>query len=57
MNCMKELDIVRECILRGLWVFMKIIERKNSLNKIKNGGDDEKELCVFIKNCKNNFFI
>ncbi len=35
---MKELDIVRECILRGLWVFMKIIERKNSLNKIKNGG-------------------
>ncbi|MBG2914473.1 hypothetical protein [Proteus terrae] len=54
---MKELDIVRECILRGLWVFMKIIERKNSLNKIKNGGDDEKELCVFIKNCKNNFFI
>lgn len=38
MDCMKGLDTVRKCILRVLWVFMKIVERKNSLNKIKNWG-------------------
>lgn len=35
---MKRLDIVRKYILRVLWVFVKIVERKNSLNKIKNWG-------------------
>lgn len=35
---MKKLDIVSKCILRGLWVFVKIVERKNSLNKIRNWG-------------------
>lgn len=35
---MKRLDIVSKYILRGLWVFVKIVERKNSLNKIKNWG-------------------
>lgn len=35
MNCMKGLFIVSKSILRALWVFMKNVECKNSLNKIK----------------------
>ncbi len=35
MNCMKGLVIVSKSILRVLWVFMKSVECKNSLNKIK----------------------
>lgn len=38
MNCMKGLIIVNKCILRVLWVFMKSVECKNSLNKIEIWG-------------------